>query len=376
MAKMTVRWAVLLGIAAPLFLSACKEETAAVGTQPAPVRVMAVKLEQAASIRSYTGTVRPRYESDISFRVAGKIVERSVNVGDNVKAGQLIARLDATDYRLDLESQEAELAAAKTSRDSAVAAEKRQRRLKKNDWVSQAAVDQAIAAADEARARVDRAERALTEQRNQVAYTELRADHDGVVSTVVVEAGQVVTAGQVVARIARLDELEAVVSIPERHLNDLKSATAVVEIWPATDKTYELKLREVAAEADPLSRTFQARFTIVNPGDDVRLGKTIKLILSADDGKPVIRLPLSAVMNDAKGPLVWVVNAAGDRIARRAVTVQAFEQDSVLLSSGLRQGERVVTLGVHMLDEAKAVRIVETKTQTSARERPIASIAP
>lgn len=341
-------------------LAGCMEVESKPG-QAVPVRVMPVVMEPITPARRYTGIIRPRHESDLAFRVGGKVVERLINVGERVAPGTLIARLDPTDFRLSLEAQEAELAAAMSSRDEAVASEERFRILLAKGHVAVAALDSRRAAADEARARVRRAERTLESLRNQVQYTELRADRDGVVSTLPVEAGQVVAAGQTVARIARLDELEAAVAIPEQLLDTLDVALASVELWPATGKTYAAKLREVSPDADPASRTFDVRFSIANPDPDVRLGKTASVSLRLQEERLAARLPLSAVMNDAKGPMVWVVDATGQRLERRAIAIEAFGQDSVTIASGLSPGEKVVTLGVHTLDAATQVRVVETK---------------
>lgn len=358
---------VIMGVLACLLLTGCKDAVVEKVDRVVPVRVTKVALENLTETRNYTGVIRPRFESDLGFRVAGKLIERKVNVGDTVKAGDVLARLDPVDFRLAVASQEAELSAAKSNRDQAAAALQRYVTLNQKGWAAQAALDTRVAAADEASSRVTRAERALETQRNQVAYTQLLADHDGIVSTFPVEAGQVVAAGQVVTRIARLEELEAVAAIPEQRLDEVKTATAAVELWPATGKKYAAKVREIAPTADAQSRTFDVRFSIAAPDLDVRLGKTANVSLQQTTAKPVATLPLSAVMNDAKGPMVWVVDSTGGKIERRAVSVASFGQDTVVIESGLSAGERVVSLGVHTLDSATAVRIVETKPLRSAR---------
>jgi membrane fusion protein, multidrug efflux system len=238
--------------------------------------------------------------------------------------------------------------------------------LKTKGWVAQAGLDTKTAAADEARARVERAKRTLDTQRNQVAYTELRADRDGVVSALPAEAGQVVAAGQAVSRVARLDELEAVVAIPEQKIDEVKSASAAVELWPATGKQYPANLREISPDADASSRTYEVRFAITTPDHDVRLGKTANVVLQQTDARTIARLPLSAVMNDAKGPMVWVVDPSGSKLERRAVSIESFGQETALVSSGLKNGEQVVSLGVHTLDSAMTVRVVETKAIAGA----------
>jgi multidrug efflux system membrane fusion protein len=209
--------------AALIFLSAslsgCKSESAPYVAAPQPVRAASVTVSTATDTRSYTGTIKPRYESDLGFRVSGKIVERLVNIGDLVTPGVTLARLDSTDYRLSLESAEAELKAAQSSLRQAEADESRYADLNKKTWVSDASYDQKKAAADEARGRVERATRAHSLAENQLAYTNLVATEGGVVTALPVEVGQVVTAGQLILRVARLDELEAVVSIPESRVD-------------------------------------------------------------------------------------------------------------------------------------------------------------
>lgn len=346
--------------ASALALAACKPEAAATTEHPAPVRVATVEFAPLSETRRYVGVVRARYESDLGFRVGGKIIERLVNVGDTVSAGAVIARLDATDFQLSLEAQQAELSAALSSRNQAVADEGRYRILNQQGHVATAALDQRKAAADEARSRVERAQRNLDVQKNQVQYTELKADRAGVISSLPVEVGQVVTAGQPVARLARMDELEAVIAVPEQKLDEVKGSSAEVAIWAGGDKRYPARLREISPEADSTSRTFQVRFSIPKPDDDVRLGKTATVILDRGSSSPVARLPLSAVMNDGRGAFVWVVDPAGHKLERRAIEVQSFAQDAALIASGLKSGERVVTLGVHALDEQRSVRVVET----------------
>lgn len=337
---------------------------------PAPVRVVAVQYQTASDVRRYTGTIRPRYESDLAFRVGGKIVERLVNVGDRVEGGQIIARLDATDLRLSRDAQIAELAAAKSSRDEAIAAEERYRILLSKGHVAQAAMDQRRAAADEVRGRVERAERTLETLTNQVAYAQLRADNAGVVSALPVEVGQVVTAGQRIAHVARLDALEAVIPIAERDIPAVGDA-ALISLWPQQSKTFVGKVREISPDADAVSRTYAVRIAITDPDDAVRLGKTATVNLTREQkSAQTASLPLSAVMNDANGPMVWVVDTGGTQIERRAVTVARFAQDRVEITGGLEAGERVVALGVHVLDAAMPVRIVETQTMARATAAP------
>lgn len=345
---------------AGLAMAGCKPQ-AAVTAPPQPVQVMTVASALAAFSWTYTGIVRARYETDQGFRVAGKIVVRKVDVGQRVEAGQVLAELDPTDLILALQSQEAELMAARSSREQAVAAEQRYRTLFQQGHVAKAALDQRVAAADEARGRADRAERGLSLARNLLAYAALKTEHAGTVTALQMEIGQVVGVGQAVARIARLDELEAVVAIPEQMLETVKSATAEAELWGASGRRLKATLRELAPEADRLSRTYQARFSLADPDSQVQLGRTATVHLTGVGAAPVMQVPLAAVINDGRGAAVWKIDALGKRAMRSPVTVESLTKDHAVVSGGLANGDLIVALGAHMLDEAKPIRIVEQR---------------
>lgn len=349
--------AVLIGI---LVLPGCKPAESARSTPPQPVQVMSVQASPSLVGWSYVGVVRPRTETDLGFRVAGKIVERLVDVGQKVEEGQVIARLDPTDYRLAVEAQEAEILAARSNLDQAVAAEQRYRILMQQGHVAKAALELRTAAADEARGRVERADRSLSLARNQLIYAELKADRRGVVSALPAETGQVIVAGQTVARISRLDGVEAEVAIPEHMVDAVKAARATVEIWGGTHQRLAASLREISPEADRTSRTFRARFTIEAPLE-VELGRTATVHLARHGDDRIVRVPLAAVMNDGRGAAVWVVDSNDTRVHRTTVTIAALTRDHALIASGLNTGDRIVALGVHMLDEAKTIRIVEQR---------------
>ena len=346
-------------IVAGAALGGCKEESKPTAEAPQAVRVTTVTFGPMTAARSYTGVVKARVESDLGFRVGGKIVERLVDVGRQVNAGDVIARLDATDFKFNLETQEAELRAAASSREQAVAAEGRYRDLLEKGHVSKASLEQRTAAADEARQRVEKAARAIATAKNQVAYTELKADAAGVVAALSGEAGQVVTSGQTVARVARNGELEVSVAVPEQQLDELSTSKAAIELWSTGAARYVAVLREVSPEADAASRTYQARFTITNADARVALGMTATVKLSRAKETPVARLPLPAVMNDGRDPTVFVVDANGTKITRTPVEVISYGRDEVIVGRGLAEGQRVVTLGTQLLDDARAVRIVE-----------------
>ena len=340
-------------------LSGCKSEGAAYVAAPQPVRAASVTLSAATDTRSYTGTIKPRYESDLGFRVAGKIVERLVNIGDRITPGMTLARLDATDYRLSLESAEAELKAAQSSLKQAEADEGRYAALNKKTWVSDASYDQKKAAADEARGRVERSARALSLAKNQLAYTDLVATEAGIITALPVEVGQVVSAGQLIVRVARLDELEAVVSIPESRIDADQKAMATVTLWADDGRIYEAKLREVSPQADPATRTYQARYSLPNPDAAITLGKTATVHLASQSAGMRATLPLAAVFKDQGQPSVWLIDEAHGRLVKQGVEVSSWTETSAIISGGLTAGQKIVAAGVHKLDTGIPVRIIE-----------------
>jgi RND family efflux transporter MFP subunit len=270
-----------------------------------------------------------------------------------------LARLDAHDYRLSLESAEAELTAAQSSLKQADAAEKRYAALNEKKWVSDASYEQKKATADEARGRVERATRALALAKNQLAYTDLVATEAGVITALPVEVGQVVSAGQLIARVARLDELEAVVSIPESRIDDDRNAAAIVTLWADTGRTYEAKLREISPQADPATRTYQARYSLIKPDAAIALGKTATVHLASPGAGERAKLPLAAVFKDQGEPSVWLIDEAHGRLIKKSVEVSAWTETSAIISAGLEAGQKIVVAGAHKLDAGIPVRIVE-----------------
>ena len=342
-----------------VLLAGCQANTAPAPRSERPVQVQRVAFEGNASAREFVGVVRARYETDLGFRVAGKIVTRVVNVGDRVRAGDVVARLDPQDLALQVESAEAELAAATSNVAQAAADLERYTTLKGKGFASIADFDRKKAANDEAEGRLQRARRALDLARNALGYADLKADADGVITATLAEAGQVVAIGQAVARLAHQGEKEAVVALPETWLGEARKATATVELWSERGRSFDARLRELSPQADAATRTFAARFTITDADDSVALGMTATVML-ARDGDAVARLPLGAVINRGTGPLVYVVEDNGT-LARRPVTISSVSEDAVIVTSGLNVGDQVVTLGVHKLDPGTKVRTVEAK---------------
>jgi RND family efflux transporter MFP subunit len=343
-----------------LALAGCNETVAQHAAPVRPVLVTPVHYEAQARDRSFVGTIRPRIESDLGFRVGGKVLKRLVEVGAMVEPGTPLATLDPVDLKLQAEQAEAELRAATGVLASASAAEGRAKELRQKGWSTDAQLEQAKAAGDEARARLNRAERQVDLTKNSLSYATLLADAAGVVTATLIEPGQVVAAGQTSIRVARLAEKEVVVAVPETLLLRAKSGEARVSIWSVPDKLYVAKLREMAPSADPATRTYLAKFSVPGVGDEVQLGMTAMLILSDPASERVARLPLSALFDQGGGPAVYVADPATGAVSLKPVRVKAYESNDVLISSGVDEGAKVVTLGVQKLNPAEKVKVVSS----------------
>src|ERR1700744_2385271 len=281
--------------AVAILLTGCNDQVAEKPAESRPVLVATVHYEAQSPERSFVGTIRPRIETDMGFRVPGKVAKRLVEVGQTVDIGQPLATLDEIDLKLQAEQAEAELRAATGVLAQAGGGGERAKDLRAKGWATDAQLDSAKAAADEARARLNRAERSVELTNNSLSYATLVADTRGVVTATRIEPGQVVAAGQAAIRVARLGEKEAVVAVPETLLNRAKSGVATVTLWSAASKKYRAKLREGAPSADPATRTYLAKFSLPEAGEDVSLGMTATLTLSDPETERVARLPLSAL---------------------------------------------------------------------------------
>ncbi|HEU5273172.1 MAG TPA: efflux RND transporter periplasmic adaptor subunit [Xanthobacteraceae bacterium] len=350
----------LFPVLAALPLAACDEMTAQPVQAARPVLVATVHYEAQSPDRSFVGSVRPRIESDLGFRVAGKVAKRLVEVGARVAPGEPLATLDDTDLRLQAEQAEAEHRASAGVLAQATAAEKRANELKQNGWATQAQVDQAKATGDEARARFARAERAVDLTRNALSYATLVADAPGVVTATLIEPGQVIASGQAAIRVARLAEKETVVAIPETLLGRATSGEASISVWSRPDKHYVGKLRELAPSADPATRTYLAKFSMPDADYDVQLGMTATLTLSEPASERVARLPLSALFDQGQGPSLYVADGRTGAVTLEPVSVKSYESDDVLVTGGVQEGAKVVAVGVQKLDPSQKVRVVSS----------------
>ncbi len=343
-------------------LAACTEGMSDQAKKPEQLRAVfaqAVSFEPRTANRSFVGVVRPRVESDLGFRVGGKVAERLVQPGDRAVAGQVLARLDTVDLKLQLEQAQAEVSAAAANLVQAEAEDRRVTQLRREGWSTASAADRQRAAVEEAKGRLGRAERSVSLAANSLAYAALTADADGIVTATLVEPGQVVAQGAPAIRLAKIDSREAVAAIPEALIERVKSARAEVSLWSEPGRVFQAKLRELSPSADAATRTYQARFTIIEPPANLEFGLTATVTLSDTDGEKVARLPLAALFNQGQGPSVYIVDPETGALALRPVEVAAYESGDVVLRGGVAPGDMVVTLGVQKLDVSQRVRIVQ-----------------
>lgn len=348
-------------ICAAVLLAACSREA----PPPEPVRsvkLMTVGGGALASSTEYAGDVRARTESALGFRVGGKLVERPAEVGQRVKPGQLLARLDEQDLALSSQAAQAAEAAARTQRDLAAADLQRFQDLLAQGFVSQAEIDRRQAALRSAEAALQQARAQRAVQGNQAGYARLQADAAGVVVAVLAEPGQVVAAGTPVVRLARDGARDVVFAVPEDRLASVRPGQgASVRLWSAGEAgaVFKAVVREVAASAEASTRTYQVRVAL--PADaPAPLGATARVVLDAPAGAApvaVLRLPTSAVMaaGAGQGSRVWVFDAAAGTVQPRDVTVAGADGNELVIASGLKPGEEVVAAGVHMLTPGQKV---------------------
>jgi len=322
-----------------------------------PVRVITLAADTAGERLEFSGDVRPRYESQLGFRVGGKIVERKVDVGATVKRGDVLMRLDPQDLRLAESQARATLRAAETERDLARADYKRHVDLRAQNFVSQAVLDTKQSALKAAQANVDAARAGLRGQSNQSNYTNLAADADGVVTAIEAEVGQVVQPGSPVVRVARTVEKEVVIGIPEDKVGQLRAAGDVsVRLWANEAVAIPGKIREVSPVADPATRTYTVKVALPESAD-VRLGMTATVELATGGNGPAgLRLPLTALVQHKGASSVWIVENGAVKLVPVQVVGQV--RNDVLVTGQIAAGQNVVTAGVNLLKNGQKVRIL------------------
>jgi len=339
-------------LAALLLLAGCSAGDA----PPAAVRTVLVQtVAQADSGMSiYTGEIRARHEIDLAFRVGGKLAARLVDAGAEIKAGQPLARLDPVDLQLAAATARAQLAAAESELTTAKAERERYAGLLGKKFVSQAAFDAKDNAFNSAQARLEQARSQNQISGNQASYGTLSSEYPAVVTAVLAEAGQVVGAGQAVLRLARPEEKEVAIAIPENRLAEIKAAQSLaVNLWAEPKITVRGELRELAPAADPATRTYAARIRLIEPPPEVRLGMTARVVVGSAGSAPLL-VPLNAVLDQGQGPLVWVVSDG--KAMPRPVQVAQFREDGAAISSGLQAGEVVVVAGTAKLVPGQSVQ--------------------
>lgn len=329
-------------------------------TPPRPTLVIEVGGATVNSSMVLVGEVRPRYEANQGFRISGKIMERKVDVGAQVKKGQLIARLDAADTNLNAAAAMADVRAAEASHALAVAELERQRQLFTKKFISASALDIREAELKTSSARLAQVKARANVSGNQTQYTNLSADRDGVVTMVHAEPGQVVQAGETVVQIANLKETEVLVAVPESRMTEVKVGTPVaIKMWASPDKVYAGRVREIAPAAETATRAFNVRVSVTDADDKVKLGMTagVKFMLQQAQQSAQLLIPLAALTEINGKKLVWVIDAE-NKAQPREVTAGEFTEDGVLIKSGLQAGEKIAIAGVHTLVKDQPVKPV------------------
>jgi RND family efflux transporter MFP subunit len=313
------------------------------------------------------GEVRPRYESNQGFRINGKIITRNVDVGAHVKKGQVIARLDAADTNLTAAAAAADVHAAEATYALAVAEVERQRQLFAKKFISASALDIREAELKTAGARLAQVKAQASVSGNQTQYANLTADRDGVVTMIHAEPGQIIQAGDAVAKIADTKETEVLVAVPESRMAEvILNAAVTVKMWASRQKSYTGVVREIAPAADSATRTFNVRVTIKDADDAVRLGMTAGVKFDKQTDKHSeqdagLLIPTSALTELNGQKMVWVIDA-NNKAQPRDVVAGQFREDGVLIVSGLQSGEKIAVAGVHTLIKNQQVKpVVETK---------------
>lgn len=348
-------------LAAAAVLAACGRQEAA----PEPVRavkVVTVGLAGAQTDHEFAGEVKARVESRLGFRVAGKITQRQAEVGQRVRAGALLAQLDPQDYRLAADAARAQVVAATTSRDLAAADYKRYLTLREQNFISGAELERREATLKAAQAQLEQAQAQLAAQGNQARYTTLVADVAGIVTAVEAEPGQVVAAGTPVVRIAQDGARDVVFSVPEDKVAAIRPGSEVaVRLW-AGNTVLQGRIREVAASADPVTRTYAVKVSL-DAAVQPPLGATVSVVPSSLSlaGLQVIKLPTSALRQEGKGTAVWVLDKASMTVKLQAVEVTAADGNDAVVTAGLQPGMLVVTAGVHVLAPGQKVTLWQDK---------------
>jgi multidrug efflux system membrane fusion protein len=357
-AKFALGWC-LPALLMVLAISGCSKEEAK-PEEVHPVRVTQAAISDQHMHASYSGEVRARYETELGFRVGGKILTRQVEVGSAVKSGAVLARLDPQDLQLNILSARSQLEAARSDYEQAGADLERYRNLLKKNFISATEFDRRENQYRVAKARLEQARAQVGVAQNQGAYATLQADGDGVITAILAEAGQVVAAGQTVMRMARGEEREVVISVPENRLDELKAANDIrVTLWADPGVTYKGQIREVSPGADPVTRTYAVKVSVLDADSRVNLGMTANVLLGSTRPERAIELPLTALHRSDGKAAVWVVDPATATVKLMPVRLGEYHENTFTVLEGLQAGDLVVTAGVHKLIPGQKVRVPE-----------------
>ncbi|MES2069556.1 MAG: efflux RND transporter periplasmic adaptor subunit [Pseudomonadota bacterium] len=351
-----MKYSPVFALATALILSACSKP-AEKTEDIRPVRAIKLAAGNVDVATEFSGEVRARVESRLGFRVGGKIVARKVDVGTLVKRGQVLMQLDPQDLALAQAQAKAGLYAAESNRDLAKAELQRYKELQEKNFVAATVLDGKQTTFKAAQASYEQALASYKNQSNQAGYATLISDVDGVVTGIDAEAGQVVAAGTPVVRVAQSGDMDVVVGIPEDQVNSIRAITDIrVRLWANPNETVPAKLRELSPIADPVTRTYTAKVAIPASAKDVKLGMTAYVTFGAKNPNPMIKLPLTALFQEKNTTSVWVVDNGTVRLL--PVQVAGSSGDEILVASGVKPGQTVVTAGVNQLKPGQKVTIL------------------
>lgn len=355
-ARAPLAYAAIFAVSAGVLLAGCSKPVEKV-EEIRPVRVVRLAADNVDVVAEFSGDVRARVESRLGFRVGGKIVARKVDVGSPVKRGQILMQLDPQDFQLSKAQANAGMMAAESNRDHARAEMKRYQELREKNFVSQAVLDGKETAFKAAQASYEQAVAAYRNQSNQAGYTTLVADVDGVVTGVDAEVGQVVAAGSPVVRVAQAGDKEIVIGIPEDKVDTLRRITDVrVRTWANPNESFPGKIRELSPVADPATRTYTAKISIPRAPEGVKLGMTAYVAFAAKTADAVIRLPLTALLQQKSATSVWLVENGAVKPVQ--VQIAGMAGNDILVAGGVAPGQTVVTAGVNLLKSGQKVKIL------------------
>jgi len=358
---------------AALGLAACSQEKAEVQDVIRPVKVVEIGQAETSRQLDYSGSVRARTEMNLGFRVAGKVTERLVDIGQHVNAGDVLARIDPSDYDLSVKSAAASLDAADRQVETVDLAKTRAEQLFAKNFASKSQLEQATLTYNQAVATRDAARSTLAQAKNQVGYTDLKASEDGIVTTVSADVGQVVGAGTPVMTVAVDGEKEVLIAVPEMDIAEFKPGKTVkAGFWSDDALTLAGKVREVAGSADAQSRTFAVRVALPND-PRVLLGMTANIEASVASRQQMVSIPLSALAEKDGQKIVWTVDRGSDTVHPRPVKVGDFTGDGVNVAEGLKQGDVVVAAGTQFMTENLKVKLSGDATQSASADGDVTS---